>query len=233
MDDLALAPTIVTTIPDPQLIRRFRRLLLVWASRHGRSFWWREQRDVYTTAVVEIMLKQTRAQGTDRKIKAFIERYPTPDHLADAEMATLEADLQPFGLYRQRARQLKALGEHMRRPEFRHSHSVERLSEIPGIGPYSVAAIRCFVYGKRDPVIDVNIVRIVMRVFGISVEKGEPRKNRYVADVSRALLAGPQPRRMNWALLDFGALVCTERNPKCWECPLRKVCVFGKERLGG
>lgn len=214
-------------------VRRFRRLLLIWASRSGRDFWWRRQRDVYTTAVVEVMLKQTRAQATDLKIRDFVNRYPTPADLAAADVEELEEALRPFGLYRQRAAQLNALGRHMTSTNYRHSSSADRLAQIPGIGPYSVAAIRCFVYGKRDAVIDVNIVRIVMRVFGATVKRGEPRKNREISAAANALLAGPQPRRMNWALLDLGALVCTERNPKCEECPLQGMCVFGRERLSG
>jgi A/G-specific adenine glycosylase len=215
-------------VMGPEQVRLFRRRLLTWAGRNGRDFWWRHQRDLYTTAVVEVMLKQTRAEGTDHKIKEFLSRYPRPESLASAHIDDLERDLQPFGLYRQRARQLVALGQHMTSPKFKDGWAVQRLSAIPGIGPYSLAAIRCFVYGKRDAVIDVNVVRIIQRVFGLSIESGELRKSRRLSSVAQALANGPRPRQFNWAMLDLGATVCTARNPKCERCPLKSMCRYAR-----
>src|SRR5262249_55633179 len=96
----------------------------------------------------------------------------------------------------------------------------------PGIGPYAASAVRCFAFGYREPVIDVNTARIFERVFGIAVLRGEPRRNCDVIQAGQELLAGPNPRAVNWALLDVGAALCRPRNPKCGTCPLSSECRY-------
>lgn len=212
--------------PEEQLVRRVRRRLLSWARTSGRDFWWRHQRDPFVTALVEILLKQTRASSVEQEIRVFVGRYSTPESLASADLNQLITDLTPFGFQRQRASHMKALGTALSSEGRRISANRDDLLRLPGIGPYAASAIRCFVFGKPDPVIDVNIVRIVQRMFGVHFEKGEGRRNAEIKRIALRLLQGRQARQMNWALLDFGALVCTERSPKCQACPLVESCAF-------
>jgi A/G-specific adenine glycosylase len=183
------------------------------------------------TAVVEILLKQTRASSVEEEVRSFVEHYPNPEALATASIRRLSKDLVPFGFHRQRAVHLKALGTTLSREGRKISADRDTLLSLPGIGPYAASAIRCFVYGAREPVIDVNIVRIVERVFGVKYERGEGRRNKEVKRLATALLDGGQPRRLNWGMLDFGALVCRERNPRCSECPLNQTCLSALQEV--
>ncbi|MBW3589527.1 MAG: hypothetical protein KY429_08930 [Actinobacteria bacterium] len=183
-------------------------------------------KDPYTLAVVEVLLRQTRATPIQALAKDFLSKYPTPRSLAIGPQSQLEADLLPFGLNVQRAEQLRALGESLGDQSF--PKKLEAILRLPGVGPYAASAISCFIFGRAVPVIDVNIARIVQRVFGVEIIKGEPRKNKEVAQLAQQLLDGKQPRRINWALLDLGALVCTQRRPKCSQCPLLRSCSYAE-----
>lgn len=205
-------------------IGKSRDALLRWGRSHGRDFWWRHQKDPYVTTVVEILLKQTRATTVVEEIRGFVGRYPTADHLSCARLTRLERDLRPFGFQRQRARHLKALGRALTVDGQSITSDREALLALPGVGPYAASAIRVFAFGRGEPVIDVNVVRIVQRLFGVRVERGEGRRNKRIKELAAALLHGRQPRKLNWALLDFGALICRARNPKCDECPLAGLC---------
>jgi A/G-specific adenine glycosylase len=99
------------------------------------------------------------------------------------------------------------------------------LAELPGIGPYAAAAISCFVFGYREIALDVNVARIISRVFDLLPLRGELRKNRQIIKVGQTIISGPRPRDLNWALLDLGALVCRPR-PKCNACPLSLRCSY-------
>ena len=176
------------------------------------------------TALVEILLKQTRADSVEHRIRRFTEQYPSPQALSAASLLDLERDLAPFGFQRQRAAHLKAFGTVLSSNPQMLRRDEKALLSLPGIGPYAASAIRCFVYGARDPVIDVNIVRIVERVFGVAYERGEGRRNKEVKRLAKELLNGRQPREMNWGLLDLGALVCRESKPRCSECPVKEIC---------
>lgn len=205
---------------------RVRRALLRWGRSNFRPFWWRQVKDPYTLAVVEVLLRQTRATPIQALAKDFLSKYPTPRSLAIGPQSQLEADLLPFGLNVQRAEQLRALGESLGDQSF--PKKLEAILRLPGVGPYAASAISCFIFGRAVPVIDVNIARIVQRVFGVEIIKGEPRKNKEVAQLAQQLLDGKQPRRINWALLDLGALVCTQRRPKCSQCPLLRSCSYAE-----
>jgi A/G-specific adenine glycosylase len=206
----------------------FRRLLLPWAKRNFRDFWWRKERDLYPVAVVEILLKQTKAEMVHDLSRHFLDQYATPAALAEADRQEIEAFIRPLGLYRQRASQLSALGHHMASPAFAETKMPDGVSKMPGIGAYSAAAIQSCVYGEKVPAIDVNVARIVMRVFDLVLERGEPRKDKRVKEVADQLLDGPNPRLLNWGLLDLGATVCTSKNPRCDRCPLRTECAYAQ-----
>ncbi len=218
--------------PDPELGKIFfiRRGLLRWRKAAGRTFWWRGERNPYRIALVEILLRQTRATATvERDIAQFVSKYHSPDLLAQAPPTTLIRNLEPFGLHRQRAKQLQALGKHLSQRENRVPRSEKELLKLPGIGPYAASAIRCFSFGACEPVVDVNVARIIQRVFGIRIVRGEPRRNKEIWRIARQIVQKRYPREINWGLLDLGALVCTPRSPKCEICPLNCVCRWAQE----
>jgi A/G-specific adenine glycosylase len=210
----------------PDHIHRVRRRLLVWGRRNFRSFPWRQDRDPYRTLVTEILLRQTNAERVEPIRRQFFVRYPDAKQLAKADRRTVTRVISSLGFGIQRTPQLIGLGQELAATG-RAPRTAEALSLLPGVGDYTAAAAACFAFGAREVALDVNVARIVSRVFGIYPKTGELRKNPAIRKAARALVSGPNPRSMNWALLDLGALVCRPR-PKCSICPLAERCYYAR-----
>src|SRR5207249_2917948 len=187
-------------LPDsePGKVRFIAQALLRWRKRAGRKFWWRAERNQYRIALVEVLLRQTRAAPVENDIAQFVWEYSSPRLLAAAPLGTLIRDLRPFGLHRQRAEQLHALGQHLSKRGGKIPRSKEELLKLPGIGPYAASAIRCFAFGARQAVVDVNVARIIQRVFGIHMTRGEPRRNREIWRIAGLIAKVKDPRKVNW-----------------------------------
>jgi A/G-specific adenine glycosylase len=206
-------------------IRWLRRKLLVWGAKNYRPFPWRTDRDPYRVLVTEVLLKQTRADRVNGVRTGILGKYPSPAALAQADPPTLAERIHRLGFARQRSVHLIALGRELHeRPIPRHR---DLLLKLPGIGAYSAAAAACFAFGERCIALDVNVARILGRVFGISLHRGELRKSRLVRSIGERVVHGPNPRRVNWALLDLGAAVCRPK-PRCNQCPLQPRCTYAQ-----
>lgn len=215
-------------LPAREEVREVRRRLLRWWRDHGREFWWRSEQDPYEIAVVEILLKQTRASSVDGALRDFVRQYPSAGALVQEPEGKLIEALLPFGLQRQRAAHLKHLGAAVvERPEVLWGTTPELLT-LPGLGPYAATAVSVFAHGRRETVIDVNVVRIFSRLWGITTPRGELRKSREIAAVARSYSATTRPREANWALLDLGGTVCLSKAPHCQECPLSSGCAHAE-----
>lgn len=207
-------------------VAQLRRRVLRWWAHNRREFWWRAERDPYVVAVVEVLLKQTRATSVIRLTRDFVDQFPSPVDLASAGLAELEQALRPFGFQRQRAMHLKQLASRiLEEPDALHG-ATEDLRRLPGLGTYAATAVSVFAHGRREAVIDVNTVRIFSRVYGLSRTRGELRKSAGIATLAAAYGRTTRPRESNWALLDLGATVCTEARPRCLACPLRRQCAY-------
>ncbi len=215
-------------MPTEAEVRWVRRRLLKWWILNGREFWWRQVRNPYTVALVEILLKQTRASTIDRALATFVGQYQTPEDLSRIPEAQLSAELRIFGLHRQRAAHLKQLANAVIEDPRALQGTTADLWKLPGLGAYAAAAVSVFAHGRRKTVVDVNVVRIFSRVWTLSVPRGELRKSQQIAAVAEMYRATSRPRETNWALLDLGALVCTAVSPSCLKCPLRVRCAYAR-----
>gem|GEM_PF-1313030 len=211
-------------VPAPT-IRWLRSRLLGWGRVNYRDFPWRRDRDLYRSLVTEVLLKQTQADRVGRVRGSLFRRYPDAATLGDANVSDIEAMIQSLGFGKQRAGQMRALGQALVTEAT--PRSTRELATLPGIGSYSAAASACFVFGKHEVALDVNVARIISRVFGLAKERGELRKSRRIRDVGQSIVSGANPREVNWALLDLGALVCRPR-PRCEQCPLRTRCKYAR-----
>jgi A/G-specific adenine glycosylase len=201
-----------------------RRRLFRWGRAHFRAFPWRTDRDPYRTLVTEVLLKQTRAVQVGPVRDALLRTYPVPSSLAEADPDDLSTLIRRLGFADQRVSQLGALGRALTRAG-RTPRTIAGLLALPGVGPYTAAAVACFAFGRRAAALDVNVARIIGRVFGIAPEHGELRKNAEVIRIASTIVSGGSPREINWALLDLGAEVCRP-NPHCSACPLASRCQF-------
>jgi A/G-specific adenine glycosylase len=198
--------------------------LLAWYARHGRTHLpWRQTRDPYRVVVSEFMLQQTQVERVLPLYEAFVERFPAFAALAAADAADVLRAWRGLG-YNSRALRLHQLA---RVVVVDHAGVLPREQDVlrtfPGIGPYTVAAIRAFVFDESDAALDVNVRRVVHRVlFGLEYP-------RVVTDGvldACARAAVPDRRGHDWnsAMMDLGATLCTARAPKCLICPVRATC---------
>ena len=204
-----------------------REGLLGWFERFGRCFPWREPgRSAYEVTVAEILLQRTTAAQVAQVYPDFLRRYPAWDSLARATPAELEGVLRPLGLWRQKARALQRLARSL---EERHGLMPEtrrELERLPGIGPYTASAVLAVVYGQAEPLLDANLARLLGRCFGLSQTLSRSSRRRLLQALALHLVRDERSLQVNWAALDFGALVCRPRRPLCPCCPLRSACAY-------
>lgn len=205
-------------------VRWFRQRLLKWGRANFRDFPWRSESNLYRILITEVLLKQTDAAKVIPVRDEFFNKYPTCHELANASLRHLNVLLRPIGLNNQRAIQLLALGVALRNSSTTLT-SKDDLQGLPGIGPYASAATACFAFGAPEPALDVNMARIVSRIFGITPARGELRRNRIIRQLAKQLISVRSARNLNWALLDLGALVCRPK-PMCEACPLEGRCKY-------
>ena len=199
--------------------------MLKWADKNFSNFPWRQCRSPYEVLVAEVLLKRTTATAAARVYEDFLIRFPSLQDIASASDEELVGSLSSVGLQRQRTRSMKHLAAWLLS---RHGGCIpsdlENLSEVPGLGSYSTTAILSFGYGVPAAVLDTNVERILIRVFGNTLP---PRPSwALLRKVAQDLLPRDRHREYNYGLLDLGRLVCRYVNPKCGECPLASVCAY-------
>ncbi len=200
------------------------KTLLEWYERHGRTALpWRKVRDPYYTLVSEFMLQQTQVDRVVPKFEAFVMRFPDIPALARASSGEVLREWQGLG-YNLRALRLHETARVVvERFEGAMPSESHLLRQLPGIGPYTAAAIRAFGFDLDDAPLDVNIRRIVHRVF-YGIEYPSMAKTRELDERARDMAAPSHAHDWNSAMMDLGATLCTARAPKCLICPLRDTC---------
>jgi A/G-specific adenine glycosylase len=211
-------------LPAPPLRRRFRTKLLAWYRAHGRDLPWRRTRDPYAVLVSEIMLQQTQVDRVMPKYAEWLDKYPSFEALAAADPDEVTRTWYPLG-YNIRPRRLHAIArEAMERYDGALPSDGETLRSFTGVGEYTAGAVLSFAFGQRAAILDTNVARVLFRVFiGRGDAKAHKTKKR-LWEISRAVLPMRHVYDFNQGLMDFGATVCTARNPKCGECTLVAMC---------
>jgi A/G-specific adenine glycosylase len=206
----------------PKTKRRFQRELLKWYELSGRDLPWRKTFDPYKILVSEVMLQQTQVDRVIPKYHEFLERYPTFHDLAKARPEEVRQTWYPLG-YNIRPLRLHSIAcETVSRYEGSLPSAAEELLSFKGIGRYTAGAIRSFAFREDAPILDTNVMRVLHRVF---VGKGDAKKQKTLLwAISETLIPKGQGYDFNQALMDFGAMVCTARDPYCLLCPMKQLC---------
>ena len=202
----------------------FNRKLLRWYGRQGRDLPWRSDSNPYHILVSEIMLQQTQAARVKEKFPLWLQRYPTVRALARSTPGSVLRAWQGMG-YNRRALQLHSCARQL--VERFHGNvpdDYNALRSLPGIGPYTANALLCFAFNHRVAVVDVNVRRVLSRVFRRLHSESDRLEEKQVEELSDAHMPRRTYRRWPQALMDLGALVCTARSPQCRECPVRDEC---------
>jgi A/G-specific adenine glycosylase len=235
---------------SPERLRTFQQRLLAWYRVYHRRLPWRKTRDPYKILVSEIMLQQTQVDRVVPKYHEFLERYPTVRSLAGARAAELRKVWYPLG-YNVRPLRLRRIAQRVLRDHAgRIPDTSDGLLAMDGIGRYTAGAVLSFAFRKDAPIVDTNVARLLSRYFAIRAAAEEARPGRGVArtpacaaqgrsgrpvigaagrqrrlwQLAEAVIPPGRGHLINQAMMDFGAMVCTARAPRCPTCVLRRTC---------
>ncbi|WBU56454.1 A/G-specific adenine glycosylase [Paracoccus sediminicola] len=206
-------------------MREIAPKLLDWYDRHARQLPWRVppgsgRADPYRVWLSEIMLQQTTVAAVKSYFERFTALWPTVEALAAADDERVMAEWAGLGYYA-RARNLLACARAVA-AEGRFPETRAELQALPGIGPYTSAAISAIAYDQPETVVDGNVERVVSRLF--AVETPLPAAKPELVSLAETLTPQQRPGDFAQAMMDLGATICTPRNPACAICPLIADC---------
>jgi A/G-specific adenine glycosylase len=211
-------------LPAPAERQRFRRALLRWYDRNGRDLPWRRTGDPYHILVSEIMLQQTQVDRVLPKYHEWLDKYPSLEALAGSREEAAVRTWYPLG-YNIRPRRLHAIArETVARFGGELPADEETLRSFKGIGPYTAGAIMSFAFRKRTAILDTNVARVLFRVVIGHGDAKSHRMRTHLWKVSGLMVPHKRAFDFNQAIMDFGALVCSARRPKCDVCPMSGMC---------
>lgn len=186
--------------------------LLAWYERVRRPLPWRETRDPYALLVSEVMLQQTQALRVVPYYERWLSRFPSAAVLADAPVRDVLALWSGLG-YNRRALALQRAAAHV----VEHGWP-DDLEALPGVGPYTAAAVGSFAWDRQVAAVDTNVRRVLTRRDGVA------RGPRELAARAQSLVPAGRAATFNQAMMELGATVCRPRTPSCGECPVAVGC---------
>jgi len=201
-----------------------RAKLLAWYAAEARELPWRNTQDPYAILVSEVMLQQTRVETVLRYYGAFLELFPNPRALASASIDAVLKAWEGLGYYRRAHNLHRAAQAVVERHAGRIPSTVAELRSLPGIGPYTAAAVASIAFSLDEPVIDGNVARVLSRLHLVGGDPAKAATKRRLLDLAMLHLPRGDASRFNQAWMDLGARVCLPRSPRCHECPLSAEC---------
>jgi DNA (cytosine-5)-methyltransferase 1 len=207
-------------------IKFFRRILLEWFATNGRNFQWRNETiSNYQLIFSEILLQRTKAETVSKYYETFFSKYPDWHELANATIEDLEEILRPLGLFKHRAARIsKIINEYTTRngilPQNKNELQESSLSTL-----YISNAYELFVLNHRAALLDVNMSRLLSRFFNPKEFK-DVRNDKLVQHLAYNVINVKKCKELNWAILDYAALICKSNNPKCLDCILSSKCLY-------
>ncbi|MDB5300457.1 MAG: mutY [Phycisphaerales bacterium] len=218
---------------DPAMLSSsssFARRLLRWYDRSRRDLPWRIDPAVggepnpYHVLVSETMLQQTQVATVIPYFQRFLARFPTVADLAAADEQEVLRHWQGLGYY-SRARNLRAAARMIVHEFGGHMPTEpEELLQLPGVGRYTAGAVASIAFGRRAPILDGNVQRVLCRLDAIASDPRDRQTQQRLWQRAEEILPRRRVGDFNSALMELGALVCTPRNPQCLLCPVRDHC---------
>ncbi|RFU68159.1 A/G-specific adenine glycosylase [Peribacillus saganii] len=209
----------------------FQKDLISWFETEQRDLPWRKDQDPYKVWVSEIMLQQTRVETVIPFFNRFIEWFPTLEDFADAEEERILKAWEGLGYY-SRVRNLHSAVQEVR-SEYggQVPDTPAEISKLKGVGPYTAGAILSIAYGKPEPAVDGNVMRVLSRILTIDADIAKPSSRKIFEAAVRELISHENPSSFNQALMELGALICVPGKPACLLCPVRRHCQAFEEGL--
>ena len=208
----------------------FQHIILEWYHENGRRFYWRKKNlSNYQYVIAEVLLQRTKAETVAAFYPNFIKEFPDWKSLANAKLKKIAKHLKPIGLYTQRSARLKNLAIEMVKRNGRLPKDREELESIPFMGQYIANSVELVIFDQPSPLVDVNMSRVLERFFG-SRKLADIRYDPYLQELSYKIVEHESAKEINWAILDFAALICKPK-PLCLICPIALKCNFFKNAI--
>ncbi len=199
--------------------------LLSWFSEHARDLPWRGSYNPYHVWISEVMLQQTQMERGVGYFLRWIQRFPDISSVAEADEQEIMKHWEGLGYY-SRARNLhKTARILVDEYDGMIPDDYATLLDFPGIGEYTASAIASIGFNQDYPVKDANVERVYARLFDIDTPIKAKETVARVKSIAREMLPSGRARVFNQALMDFGALLCTPKNPACGACLLNHLCM--------
>lgn len=195
--------------------------LLTWHRENRRSFPWRDESDPYKVLVAEFFLQRTPAERVAKIYPKFIEKYPTPEDLANADPSSLIIEYGSLGLKKRMKWLVESMKILIKQFGGRIPKSKKLLKKLPGIGEYTASAILCFAFGKNIEIIDSNVIKVYSRIYGTK----NHLNIKCIKKIAEKITPKIKTKEYNIALLDFAANMCKSK-PLCNLCPINTFCSF-------
>ncbi len=209
---------------SPSQTTRFRRKLLEWFRANKRDLPWRKQKDWYPVYLAEIILQQTTVEQGLPYYRAFIRRFPHVSALAAADLQEVLKLWQGLGYYARARNMHKAAGILTDRYGGCFPQDYKQALALPGIGPYTAAAILSQAFNRVHAVVDGNVSRVITRLLALEDDIRRADTQKRIQHVAGLLISRKYPGDFNEAMMELGALVCTPRAPLCASCPVSRYC---------
>ena len=201
---------------------RLSSIIAAWYDANKRDLPWRRTRDPYRVWISEIMLQQTRVAAVIPYYERFLTTFPSPAELAAASDDALLKAWSGLGYY-SRARNLREAARRIvARGGFPRSY--DEILELPGIGPYTAAAIASICFDEPKAVLDGNVISVLARLTADDGDTGSSKTRQRLQQVAQNGIDVSNPSRHNQAMMELGATICLPKEPKCCGCPVEKLC---------
>lgn len=211
--------------------RYFSEKLVKWYQENKRELPWRNTRQPYKIWLSEIILQQTRVNQGLPYYNRFLEQYPTLRVLARAPEQEVLRLWQGLGYYSRARNLLKCARVVTQQYKGRFPTSYQSLLALPGIGEYTAAAIASFSVKEPVAVVDGNVYRVLARIYGLDTPVNSPEGKKLFSQLANELLSRKHPDLHNQAMMEFGAVHCTPKNPACDSCVFSKQCQAARLEL--
>lgn len=208
---------------SPEAIGDFRCRLLEWYRAHRRQLAWRQTRDPYLIWISEIMLQQTRVDQMDAYFTRFVQAFPTVQDLAAASEDQVLKAWEGLGYYA-RARNLHKAAREVAAQGGQLPDTYAGLLALPGVGPYTAAAVSSIAFDRDHPVLDGNVTRVLCRLLRLEEDPRLGAVKTALVAAGEQLLAPGEAGDFNQGMMELGARVCTPARPRCGECPVSRHC---------
>ncbi|WP_319226569.1 A/G-specific adenine glycosylase [Draconibacterium orientale] len=209
----------------------FHTNIYMWYNINKRDLPWRKDRNPYKIWLSEIILQQTRVEQGKNYFYRFVEAYPTVNDLAGAHEDEVLKLWQGLGYY-SRARNLHASAKIIASQyNGTFPNDYKSIIALKGVGPYTAAAVASIAFNLPYPAVDGNIYRVLSRYYGIETPIDSSAGKKEFQQLAEELIQGQDPGMHNQALMEFGALQCVPKSPKCENCPVVESCFTYKNGL--